>query len=191
MERMFVALGSNQPLGDAGPDAVLQAGIGAMTAEGITLIAVSPFYQTPAFPAGSGPDYINAVAEIGWPGAPQDLLAALHRIERGAARIRARRWGPRTLDLDLLAVGDQVVPSVPEWRRWHGLAPDLQMSVAPECLVLPHPRLQDRSFVLVPWADVAPDWCHPVLKLTVAQMRDALPAGDVAGVALAKPVRSA
>jgi 2-amino-4-hydroxy-6-hydroxymethyldihydropteridine diphosphokinase len=88
----------------------------------------------------------------------------------------------RTLDLDLLAVGDLVLPDATTYAEWRALPADLQRLRAPDDLILPHPRMQDRAFVLVPLADVAPDWVHPVLGLSVAEMRDGLPADDLAGV---------
>ncbi|MDB6454584.1 2-amino-4-hydroxy-6-hydroxymethyldihydropteridine diphosphokinase [Falsirhodobacter sp. 20TX0035] len=175
----FVALGGNRPHLEHLPADLLRLALDAFAAEGITLRAVSPLYATPAFPAGSGPDYVNAVAEVEWPGTPEDLLAALHRIESGAGRERALRWGPRTLDLDLLALGDEVRPDVAQWQRWHDLSPDRQQEEAPDRLILPHPRLQDRTFVLVPWADIAPGWRHPVLGPTVRELLAVLPDADL------------
>ena len=82
------------------------------------------------------------------------------------------------LDLDLIAWGQAVLPDPATQRRWMELAPDRQTVETPDQLILPHPRLQDRAFVLVPLAEVAPDWRHPVLGLTVTEMCAALPAKD-------------
>ena len=79
-------------------------------------------------------------------------------------------------------MGDLVLPDAQTHRRWRELAPEDQARQAPDQLILPHPRLQDRAFVLVPLADVAPDWRHPLSGLSVDQMLQALPAEDVAAV---------
>jgi 2-amino-4-hydroxy-6-hydroxymethyldihydropteridine diphosphokinase len=84
----------------------------------------------------------------------------------------------RTLDIDLLAMGDSVLPDPATQDRWRDLAPEDQVRVTPDALVLPHPRLQDRAFVLVPLADVAPGWVHPRTGLSVREMLERLPAQD-------------
>jgi len=181
--RGYVALGGNSPYMGQAPASLLRQALDMFGGQGITLRAVSPFYATPAFPAGSGPDYVNAVAEVDWHGTAPDLLATLHRIEAGAGRERALRWGPRTLDLDLLALEGLVLPNADHWQHWRDLPSDRQQSETPDRLILPHPRLQDRTFVLVPWADIAPDWRHPVLDRTIAQLL-----AELAGAHLVKRV---
>ena len=97
-------------------------------------------------------------------------------------RVRTQRWGQRVIDLDLLAAGDRVLPDPATQRHWMDLPEDQQRRLAPDTLILPHPRLHQRAFVLVPLADVAPDWVHPVLGQSVAQMRDALDPAEVAQI---------
>jgi 2-amino-4-hydroxy-6-hydroxymethyldihydropteridine diphosphokinase len=136
-------------------------------------------HATPCFPAGAGPDYANAacVLDVGNHDAAS-ILALLHRVEDRFGRRRAQRWGMRTMDLDLLALGDSVYPDRATQERWTALPAADQARLAPDGLVLPHPRLQDRAFVLVPLAQVAPSWRHPVTGRTVAEMLAALPLAD-------------
>lgn len=149
--------------------------------------ALSRLWRSPAWPPG-GPAYVNAAMRLPVALAPEALLAALHRIEARFGRERVVRWGARTLDLDLLAVGDLVRPDAGTQGFWRALPPERQGREAPVGLVLPHPRLQDRAFVLLPLGEVAPRWRHPLLGLDVAAMAAALPEGTLAGVApLANP----
>ena len=176
---VIIALGANLPWQDMGPGAVLRAGLAALAEAGLPPVVVSRFYETPCFPAGAGPDYVNAAAVL--EAGPRDaaqVLAALHAVEAAFGRARLHRWAGRTLDLDLIAMGAQVLPDAAEEAAWRDLPPEVQASRAPDRLILPHPRLQDRAFVLVPLADVAPDWVHPRLGLTVRQMLAALPLAD-------------
>ncbi len=145
-----------------------------MTAYTGKVEAVSRFYRTPCFPVGAGPDYVNAAALVTAPGDAASLLARLHEIEADFGRERVERWGMRTLDLDLLAFGNQVLPSDRSFSDWATLTPEKQRIRAPDELVLPHPRLHERAFVLIPLMDIAPDWVHPVFGLTVRQMVDGL-----------------
>lgn len=179
---IIVALGANIRLGSKTPEIIVKEAISSIRRDVASQIYISRYFATSAFPAGSGPDFVNAVVRFESDAVPDDLLAELHRIEATFDRERDQRWGPRTLDLDLLVCDDQVAPDVETWRRWADLPVEDQQREAPGQLILPHPRLQDRAFVLVPMADVAPEWRHPVLGLTVCQMRDRLPPDALADV---------
>jgi 2-amino-4-hydroxy-6-hydroxymethyldihydropteridine diphosphokinase len=150
----------------------------------MAIVARSRFFRTPCFPAGAGPDYVNAacILQVSADLSPLAILARLHDVEETFGRRRAQRWGMRTLDLDLLAIGDSVLPDADTQNRWRTMPDADQTRLAPDQLILPHPRLQDRAFVLVPLADVAPDWRHPLLGLTVADMVSRLPAADRAAM---------
>lgn len=162
------------------PAEVLRSALAALEAEGLTISGLSRFWRTPCFPAGAGPDYVNAVALVHGHvlGDAAALLRLLHRIEADHGRERQSRWAGRTLDLDLIALGDSVLPDAATQDAWRGLAPADQAVRAPDRLILPHPRMQDRAFVLVPMAEVAPDWIHPRLGLSTREMLARLPEAD-------------
>lgn len=178
----LIALGSNLG-GDAGPPAaMLRRAIAEIGAAIGDITSQSRIWQTPCFPAGSGPDYANAALCLNTPLDAAEILHRLHVIEADHGRAREQRWGSRTLDLDLLALGDLVLPDADTHDHWRNLPAVQQQMRAPGQLILPHPRLQDRGFVLVPLAEVAPDWVHPILQRSVRQMLAALPAADRSGI---------
>lgn len=142
----------------------------------------SRLYRTPAFPAGSGPDFVNACMVILTTKNAHDLLSELHRIEALAKRTRNMRWGPRTLDVDLIALAGDIAPNADTQRAWQDLPLDDQLRQTPNELILPHPRVQDRGFVLVPMLEVAADWEHPVRQETIAQMAARLTPEDLADI---------
>lgn len=149
-ELVFVAVGTN--LGDR--EAALGAVVAAIEAESdLALLAASMVYETDPIGPGDQAPYLNAVIGLRSWLSPLELLRRLQSIERGLGRDRstaAVRWGPRTIDLDLLFFGERMI----EW---------------PE-LVVPHPRAHERAFVLVPLAELAPALVHPRLGATIATL---------------------
>ncbi len=134
MTRAYLGLGSN--LGDR--LAHLQHAIDALDAvDGIDVVAVSRVYETAPVGGPDQDDFLNAVLAIDTELEPHALLAAVQAAEQAEQRVRTVRWGPRTLDVDVLRYGDEQVST-----------PDL---------VIPHPRVQERAFVLAPLHDVAPE----------------------------------
>jgi 2-amino-4-hydroxy-6-hydroxymethyldihydropteridine diphosphokinase len=141
-----IALGSN--VGDS--YAILHSALQRLDATpGIKVQSHSPVYQTVAI-GPPQPDILNACALLATTLSPRALLEALLHIETQFGRVRRERWGPRSLDLDLLLFDDVILEE-----------PDLQ---------IPHPGLTERAFVLVPLADVAPDWIDPVSGQTIAKL---------------------
>ncbi len=148
MTRAHIGLGAN--LGD--PVATMRAARHELDAYG-QVVAVSSLYRTPAWGVLDQPAFVNAALALETDLAPYPLLAALKALERDLGRVTTIRWGPRAIDLDILDYGDLRLD-----------ASDLE---------IPHPRLAERAFALVPLAEIAPAY---------AAMRDALPAADLAAV---------
>lgn len=138
---IFIALGANMPSPAGPPDATLRRSLEAMPRVGIQVVKVSPFYRSKAWPNPADAPFVNAVVEVKTRLLPGELLKALLAIEKGFGRVRKKANEPRTLDLDLIDYG--------------GLISDAEQ------LMLPHPRMHERAFVLRPLADIAPAWRHP------------------------------
>jgi 2-amino-4-hydroxy-6-hydroxymethyldihydropteridine diphosphokinase len=151
---ILVALGSNLVGPWGNPTATVKRAIEELRRRNIRVLKTSQLLLTAPFGVTNQPDFVNAVISISTAITPQSLMRVLHDIERNAGRRRLKRWGPRTLDLDLL--------------EYHGriLAPRTR-SIKP--LVLPHPGIELRSFVLRPLTEIAPQWKHPVSHRSAEQ----------------------
>ena len=179
---VLVSMGGNLESEIGPPRVILGYALASLRIMTNSLVRKSKYFVTPCFPIGYGPDYVNAAVSFQFQGESHELLAILHRIEANFGRRRTRRWGGRVLDLDLLAFGDKIAPTVKVFEAWRDKPLTEQVSQTPQELILPHPRMQDRAFVLGPLMDVAPDWRHPVSGHTVRQMYNRLPAEDRAAL---------
>ena len=159
---ILVGLGGNLDSPRFGPPRrTLEAALERLEAQGIRVLARSGFYTSAPVPASSQPWYVNAVARVATGLSPQALLAALLALEAEFGRSRAVINAARVLDLDLLAYDDRVTP------------PDAHPT-------LPHPRLAGRAFVLLPLAEIAPEWRHPGTGAPVSALVAALPPDQTA-----------
>tara|TARA_B100000768_G_scaffold172965_1_gene181737 strand:- start:97 stop:753 length:657 start_codon:yes stop_codon:yes gene_type:complete len=172
--KAFVAFGGNVVSSVGKPKQTIIAALRELESDSLEISKLSNFYSTPAFPLGSGPDFVNAVAYIQTDKNAEELLKEFHKIESIFDRTRLYRWAPRPIDIDLLAFEDQIYPSKYEFLKWSNLTITEQIKRVPSKLILPHPRIQDRVFVLVPFLDVSKNWVHPVFKKTLTQMLGAL-----------------
>jgi 2-amino-4-hydroxy-6-hydroxymethyldihydropteridine diphosphokinase len=150
---VYLSLGSN--LGDR--ERNLKDALQALQTLG-EVTAVSSFYQTAPVEVTAQPWFLNCAAQLHTDKMPRQLLRAILDLERGMGRRRLQKKGPRNIDIDILLLGNSVVDT----RE----------------LTIPHPALQERRFVLEPLAEIAPEVRHPLLKRTMRELRDALPAGQ-------------
>jgi 2-amino-4-hydroxy-6-hydroxymethyldihydropteridine diphosphokinase len=152
---ILVALGSNQSGPWGNPEETLKRALLELSIGPTKLKIASSLIQTAPFGITNQPNFVNAVAQIETALSPHALLRRLHMIERSAGRRRGRRWGPRTLDLDLIDYNGQQIT---------------QKGLVQKALVLPHPGIAMRLFVLEPIEEIAPRWKHPVNHKTAVSM---------------------
>lgn len=179
-----IALGSNADPDIRVSSALLDRAILCLSRSRLKLLGKSNLYQTSAFPDPTDPNFVNAVILMEFEGAPSEILKELHSIEEILGRTRDMRWGQRKIDLDLLFVGQKVLPNTAIATEWIDMSLTEQMRSVPEQLILPHPRIQDRAFVLVPLHDVASEWVHPILGKSVSVLKSELSPEALADVRL-------
>ncbi|MGA9391404.1 MAG: 2-amino-4-hydroxy-6-hydroxymethyldihydropteridine diphosphokinase [Candidatus Sulfotelmatobacter sp.] len=149
----YLSLGSN--VGDRKTQ--LQKAVAGLAVAG-RVVAVSSIYETEPVEFTQQPWFLNCAVALETTLTPEELMAAILRIEKEMGRHRVREKGPRTIDIDILLFGNETRHS-------------------PE-VTIPHPAMQERRFVLEPLAEIAPKARHPVLKKTVLELCDALPQGQ-------------
>ena len=154
---IFVGIGANLPSPSGPPVVTCEEALDRLAARGAAIMARSGWYRSAPVPVSDQPWFVNGVARVAWPGGPQGLMEVLHAVEASFGRVRKTRDEARVIDLDLLAYGDLIRDEPP---------------------ILPHPRMHERAFVLIPLAELAPGWRHPRLGQTVEGLLAMLPAGQ-------------
>jgi 2-amino-4-hydroxy-6-hydroxymethyldihydropteridine diphosphokinase len=156
---ILIAIGANLPSSLGSPRQTCDAVLPELARRGIRVVARSRWYESAPVPLSDQPWFVNGVVAVETALTPEQLLAELHDIERSFGRVRREVNAARVIDLDLISYGDMV-------------------RAGPAAPVLPHPRLRDRAFVLLPLADIAPDWRHPATQERLSDMINALPSGQ-------------
>ena len=177
-----IAYGSNLPISPLVSDDPIDVALGLLSTESLRILSQSHRYRSPAFPPGSGPDFVNGAIFCATQLTPKALLDVLHNVELKTGRTKKKRWEARVIDLDLLDFGGRVEPDLETYNIWKKLNLAEQMSHAPEQMILPHPRIEDRLFVLVPMRDVVPDWVHPVSCKSLDQLIDKFSRQDLSEI---------
>jgi len=148
---ILIGIGGNLESARFGPPReTLSAALAALKEGRVKVLTRSGWYLTEPVPRSDQPWFVNAVVSLATGLGAKDLLTALQAVERRFGRVRGELNAPRVLDLDILDYQGEVMNAT--------------------SLVLPHPRLHERRFVLAPIAEIAPDWRHPILRLTAAQL---------------------
>ncbi|MEM7122738.1 MAG: 2-amino-4-hydroxy-6-hydroxymethyldihydropteridine diphosphokinase [Pseudomonadota bacterium] len=153
---ILIGLGANLTSRHGAPRETIELALASLSDAGVTVAAVAPMYESAPVPASDQPWFVNTVAELETGLQPEELLSLLHKTEEAFGRVRRERWEARVLDIDLL--------------DYRGLISQ------DGCPILPHPRMADRAFVLLPLRCLAPEWCHPVTGTPIDDLIAALPA---------------
>jgi 2-amino-4-hydroxy-6-hydroxymethyldihydropteridine diphosphokinase len=169
-EAIILALGGNLAGDYPSLEALLEAALSAFPRAGLRIVRRSGWWRSAAWPDPTAPAYLNGVATVDTTLSPHTLMATILALEADFGRTRSTPNAPRTLDIDLIAHGRAVIDE--------------------PGLVVPHPRAHERRFVMGPLAEIAPDWTHPVLGATAAELARTARVGRDAAPLMARNVRT-
>ncbi|HBR67918.1 MAG TPA: 2-amino-4-hydroxy-6-hydroxymethyldihydropteridine diphosphokinase [Rhodospirillaceae bacterium] len=151
---IFVGLGANLPSRYGRPEQTVKAAIAALAAAGVEIVATSGLWRSAPVPVSDDPWYCNAVVSVRTDITSGALLEVLQNIEKDFGREDTARNAPRVIDLDLLVFNNEIIDT--------------------ESLTLPHPRMHERAFVLIPLREISPEWVHPFMNKTIDEMLSVL-----------------
>ncbi len=183
MTNYVVVLGSNLPseFGDS-VETLKKCIYEIKTYLPIKSLRESNWYISSSFLDNREPKYINVGIRFSTDLNPVELIKFTSALENKYGRKRQRRWESRSCDIDILLCDQQILPSRDHFVKWLKLDFSDQIKFVPEYLIIPHPRLQERTFFLKPLIDLRPDWVHPFLKLKPKEMLDSLPLNEIENI---------
>ncbi|MCW8835376.1 MAG: 2-amino-4-hydroxy-6-hydroxymethyldihydropteridine diphosphokinase [Rhodospirillales bacterium] len=172
---ILLGIGANLPTEKYG-DALsgCMAALRMLEASGVQVLASSRWYRSAPVPVSDQPWFVNGVVSVRTDFLPETLLTILHSVENNFGRMRGAPNAARVMDIDILAYGDMVAG----WEAGSTWAGDI---------IIPHPRMHERGFVLYPLAEIAPDWRHPVLDRTAEELIRDLPGGQMVEIIVSAP----
>ena len=183
MSNYVVVLGSNLPSKFGNSAQTLKKCIDEIRSYySIQFLMESNWYSSSSFVDEREPRYVNVGIRFSTNLKPIDLLNYTSSLENKYGRKRERRWEPRTCDIDILLCDQLILPSNSHFEKWFKLDFSHQITLSPNELIIPHPRLQERTFFLKPLNDLQPDWIHPFLGIKAKEMLDSLPLNELENI---------
>ena len=183
MNNYVVVLGSNLPskFGNSA-ETLIKCVDEIKSNPAIQSLLESNWYISSSFLDEREPRYVNVGIRFNTTLKPIDLLNYTSGLENKYGRKRERRWEPRTCDIDILLCDQLILPSRSHFEKWLRLDFSDQIKLSPIELILPHPRLQERTFFLKPLNDLQPNWIHPFLGMKAKEMLDILPPNELENI---------
>ena len=183
MNSYIIVLGSNLPSEFGSSAETLKKCVDELRSfQAIQSLSESKWYISPSLVDEREPRYVNVGVRFNTNLKPKDLLLFTSDLEIKYGRKRQKRWEPRTCDIDILLCDQLILPSKLLFEKWLKLDFLGQIESVPNELILPHPRLQERTFFLKPLNDLQPDWTHPFLEMKAKEMLDSLPPNELENI---------
>ena len=183
MNNYILVLGSNLSSEFGSSGETLKKCVGELRSfQAIHSLRESKWYISSSFVNEREPRYVNVGVRFSTNLFPADLLNFTSDLENKYGRKRQRRWEPRTCDIDIILCDQLILPSKLHFEKWLKLDLLDQTVLSPNELILPHPRLQERTFFLKPLNDLQPDWIHPFLEMKAKEMLDSLPPNELQNI---------